>query len=92
MILKASTTIALDLGGGLRKRDYFLIRAQTRSLRAFLRLADGYGSLRAIRLLIAKGIMAGRQGFEPRYADPESAVLPLDDLPGSRITLPQLAF
>ena len=26
--------------------------------------------------------MAGRQGFEPRYADPESAVLPLDDLPG----------
>jgi tRNA (mo5U34)-methyltransferase len=25
--------------------------------------------------------MAGRQGFEPRYADPESAVLPLDDLP-----------
>jgi hypothetical protein len=30
--------------------------------------------------------MAGRQGFEPRYADPESAVLPLDDLPnGTRI-------
>jgi hypothetical protein len=27
--------------------------------------------------------MAGRQGLEPRYADPESAVLPLDDLPGS---------
>ena len=26
-------------------------------------------------------IVAGRQGFEPRYADPESAVLPLDDLP-----------
>src|SRR5579863_950659 len=26
-------------------------------------------------------ILAGRQGFEPRYADPESAVLPLDDLP-----------
>ena len=25
--------------------------------------------------------MAGRQGFEPRYADPETAVLPLDDLP-----------
>ena len=25
--------------------------------------------------------VAGRQGFEPRYADPESAVLPLDDLP-----------
>jgi hypothetical protein len=25
--------------------------------------------------------MAGRQGLEPRYADPESAVLPLDDLP-----------
>ncbi len=25
--------------------------------------------------------LAGRQGFEPRYADPESAVLPLDDLP-----------
>jgi hypothetical protein len=27
------------------------------------------------------GLMAGRQGLEPRYADPESAVLPLDDLP-----------
>jgi hypothetical protein len=27
--------------------------------------------------------MAGRQGLEPRYADPESAVLPLDDLPRS---------
>jgi hypothetical protein len=26
-------------------------------------------------------ILAGRQGLEPRYADPESAVLPLDDLP-----------
>ncbi len=26
-------------------------------------------------------VVAGRQGFEPRYADPESAVLPLDDLP-----------
>ena len=26
-------------------------------------------------------LMAGRQGLEPRYADPESAVLPLDDLP-----------
>jgi hypothetical protein len=25
--------------------------------------------------------LAGRQGLEPRYADPESAVLPLDDLP-----------
>ena len=25
--------------------------------------------------------VAGTQGFEPRYADPESAVLPLDDLP-----------
>ena len=27
--------------------------------------------------------LAGRQGLEPRYADPESAVLPLDDLPDS---------
>src|SRR5689334_24751057 len=26
-------------------------------------------------------VLAGRQGLEPRYADPESAVLPLDDLP-----------
>ncbi len=26
-------------------------------------------------------IMAGRQGLEPRYAAPEAAVLPLDDLP-----------
>ena len=25
--------------------------------------------------------MAGRGGFEPPLADPESAVLPLDDLP-----------
>ena len=29
-------------------------------------------------------MLAGRQGLEPRYADPESAVLPLDDLPGRR--------
>jgi hypothetical protein len=29
----------------------------------------------------AEAKVAGRQGFEPRYADPESAVLPLDDLP-----------
>jgi hypothetical protein len=28
--------------------------------------------------------VAGRQGLEPRYADPESAVLPLDDLPAKR--------
>src|SRR5579864_482567 len=27
--------------------------------------------------------MAGRQGFEPRLTDPESAVLPLDDLPAA---------
>src|SRR5579862_2165048 len=27
--------------------------------------------------------LAGRQGFEPRYAAPEAAVLPLDDLPTS---------
>lgn len=26
-------------------------------------------------------LMAGGQGFEPRLADPESAVLPLDDPP-----------
>src|SRR5712671_2623733 len=32
---------------------------------------------------ISGGGMAGRQGLEPRYADPESAVLPLDDLPDS---------
>ena len=33
--------------------------------------------------------MAGRQGFEPRYAAPEAAVLPLDDLPagGNNIIL-----
>ena len=31
--------------------------------------------------------MAGRQGFEPRYADPESAVLPLDDLPVTQLIL-----
>ena len=26
-------------------------------------------------------IMAGKQGFEPRFHDPESCVLPLDDFP-----------
>lgn len=31
--------------------------------------------------------VAGRQGFEPRYADPESAVLPLNDLPAGRSRL-----
>src|SRR5271168_2308531 len=29
--------------------------------------------------------LAGRQGLEPRYADPESAVLPLDDLPAKAV-------
>src|ERR1043166_4784082 len=31
--------------------------------------------------------MAGTQGFEPRYADPESAVLPLDDVPAAILIL-----
>jgi hypothetical protein len=42
------------------------------------------GANRAKRLILWQAPdlrMAGRQGFEPRYADPESAVLPLDDLP-----------
>ena len=30
--------------------------------------------------------VAGRQGLEPRYADPESAVLPLDDLPAAEVS------
>ena len=33
------------------------------------------------RISLLRAGLAGRQGFEPRYADPESAVLPLDDLP-----------
>lgn len=28
-------------------------------------------------------LLAGRLGLEPRYADSESAVLPLDDLPNT---------
>jgi hypothetical protein len=28
--------------------------------------------------------LAGTQGFEPRYADPESAVLPLNDVPAGK--------
>src|ERR1051325_3325015 len=32
--------------------------------------------------------VAGTQGFEPRYADPESAVLPLDDVPTLKLILP----
>jgi hypothetical protein len=35
--------------------------------------------------------LAGRQGLEPRYADPESAVLPLDDLPDSVLFYHRLA-
>src|SRR5579883_3332904 len=35
--------------------------------------------------------VAGTQGFEPRYADPESAVLPLDDVPIATSILPKLA-
>src|SRR5689334_22873972 len=38
------------------------------------------------------GVLAGRQGLEPRYADPESAVLPLDDLPGSEQLILTSAF
>ena len=37
-------------------------------------------------------ILAGRQGLEPRYADPESAVLPLDDLPEGLILASAGAF
>src|SRR5262249_18841768 len=33
-------------------------------------------------------LVAGGQGFEPRLADPESAVLPLDDPPPSSSMLP----
>src|SRR6267154_490591 len=33
------------------------------------------------RISLLRAGLAGRQGFEPRYADPESAVLPLNDLP-----------
>ena len=29
--------------------------------------------------------LAGTQGFEPRYAAPEAAVLPLDDVPTLRL-------
>ncbi len=36
---------------------------------------------RLIQQRVIENKVAGRQGFEPRYADPESAVLPLDDLP-----------
>jgi hypothetical protein len=35
----------------------------------------------SIKARVCKKEITGRQGFEPRYADPESAVLPLDDLP-----------
>ena len=28
-------------------------------------------------------IVAGKQGFEPRFHDPESCVLPLDDFPAT---------
>ena len=31
--------------------------------------------------------ITGEQGFEPRPADPESAVLPLDDSPSAKIIL-----
>jgi hypothetical protein len=44
------------------------------------------GESRRIRL-------AGKPGFEPRFHDPESCVLPLDDFPaGPRIILEFLAF
>ncbi len=36
--------------------------------------------------------MAGRQGFEPRYAAPEAAVLPLDDLPMDSFLFYQLGL
>jgi hypothetical protein len=49
-MLEPSTTIALDLPAGLRKRDCFLLRAQVQFLRTVLRLGDGDGSLRVIRL------------------------------------------
>jgi hypothetical protein len=39
------------------------------------------GSASYVDSAVRCGLMAGRQGLEPRYADPESAVLPLDDLP-----------
>ncbi len=31
---------------------------------------------------LALNFVAGKQGFEPRFHDPESCVLPLDDFPG----------
>ena len=38
---------------------------------------------------IDTGGVAGTQGFEPRYAAPEAAVLPLDDVPPTEFSLPK---
>ena len=44
-------------------------------------LTDVGSALESIRKVRDVGGMAGTQGFEPRYAAPEAAVLPLDDVP-----------
>ncbi len=36
--------------------------------------------------------MAGKQGFEPRFHDPESCVLPLDDFPARSDIIIDLAM
>ena len=43
------------------------------------RIAKTFNVIEASKASPSK--LAGRQGFEPRLADPETAVLPLDDPP-----------
>ena len=69
-----------SLGNG-----HFNVEDNNASLDARIRGRSGMRRFRAVseslsnpRILADKG-MAAPQGFEPRYADPESAVLPLNE-------------
>ena len=50
----------------------------------------GEHSILAKKGLIGNEEKSGGQGFEPRYAAPEAAVLPLDDPPLQKIQSPNI--
>src|ERR1700690_1211583 len=67
-----------------------MVQARNRALSAKVLIvrsksSSGYQLATDIPIAVAVRCLAGRQGLEPRYADPESAVLPLDDLPAKRV-------
>jgi hypothetical protein len=61
------------------------VRSDMVDMFSFYKEIWSQGYLMSCKLLIIKKVsrVAGKQGFEPRFHDPESCVLPLDDFPAA---------